>query len=130
MNIKNNAGLVQPVIVPKEDGFKIALLTRSDRLLVIEADEVPRLPRGRGVKLIGITKPQEGLKQAAIIGEGQDLGVVYKAQEPPHILSIKEITKHSANRGTKGRPLKTKGALYLEIIDRNDTEPKTETEDS
>lgn len=117
MRIKNNLGLVQPVVVATDGNYRIAVLTKGERLLIITPDEIPQLTKGgKGVRVINIAYPKDEVKQVLIIRQEQQMAINYSKKEESIVLTEKNLKKYSANRATKGKIVNIKGAdLPLQI---------------
>ena len=114
MNIKSGAGMIQPVKVV-EGMLKVACLTEKNRLLILPAEDIPRMGRGRGVRLINPAYPKDRVKQAVIIKKGDTLAI-NDAGNQVALLTSTDMGKYRARRGAKGKLLGKGFSERVEIV--------------
>ena len=93
--------------VPGEPGVRVALATSAGYLLVLDVADVPRLARGKGVKLIGIppkaVKAGESLTAAVVLGAGDRLRI--EAGQRHKSMDARELADCMRGRGKRGAKL-------------------------
>ncbi|MDN5863984.1 MAG: DNA topoisomerase IV subunit A [Gammaproteobacteria bacterium] len=93
--------------VPDELGVRIALATSEGYLLLLAMEAVPRLARGKGVRLVGIPpkarQAGEVLTAAAILRAGDGLRV--ESGQRHKKLSAGELDEYARERGQRGLKL-------------------------
>lgn len=97
-----------PLRVNGPDDLRLACVSTAGRLLVFPANELPELPRGKGVKLLGIpgklvASGEEKLLAVAVLPAGAALKVLSGGRH----LTLKgaDLDAYSAGRGARGKPL-------------------------
>ncbi len=90
--------LAPALLVP---GGWLAMAT-AERLLVISAEELPMMARGRGVKLFGL---EEGEVLIAIAALGPDQGLALTSARRTQVLAPKDWRRYQGKRGGRGRVL-------------------------
>ena len=115
INVKDGLGIVQPVCLEPQ-AEEIALLTAQNRLLILPLEKVPRMQKGRGVKLVnGAGKNR--LKQIVILLPTTILKLTDSEGDPTE-LDPQDWRKFSGSRGNKGRSLgKFSSQLRLETVE-------------
>jgi topoisomerase-4 subunit A len=108
LSVPKNAQVLPPSpVVDHETGW-IAAVNAQGQLLVIPASEVPRLNRGKGIKIQGInTKKLEKREEymvgvAAVAGDG---GLVLHAGKRHLKLKAADLALYQGDRGRKGKKL-------------------------
>lgn len=93
--------------LPDETGVRIALATSGGYLLVLAAEDIPQLSRGKGVRLIGIPpkarQAGERLVAAAVLGVGEGLRIA--AGQRHKNIAAREMDEYVRDRGKRGRKL-------------------------
>ena len=97
-----------PLRVDGDADLRLACVSTAGRLLVFAASELPQLPRGKGVKLIGIpgkliASGEEKLQAVVALPTGAALKVLAGARH----LTLKgaDLDVYAADRGARGKPL-------------------------
>ena len=105
---KNGAQLIKPSRVTNVETDKIAAVTSAGYLLIINANELPQLPRGKGNKIINI--PPKLLKAGSkkvismiALPEGSKL--IVHAGKKHKVIQGNEITEYQGERGKRGKLL-------------------------
>ncbi len=97
-----------PLRLDSSNGLRLACVSSTGRLVVFAASELPEMPRGKGVKLIGIPSKlvasgEEKLLALAALPAGAALKVVAGARH----LTLKgsDLDAYGASRAARGKPL-------------------------
>lgn len=115
ISVRDNAGIVLPVALHSA-AFYIALLSIKNRLLILTVKEVPRMQKGRGVKLIN-TVGDDGLAQTLILPKDGSFRLLGEGMDPRE-LDPAAWKRYRAKRGGKGTSLgKFSTALRMELVD-------------
>ncbi len=93
--------------VPQGRGLRVALVTSAGYLLVLAAEDIPQLARGKGVRLIGIPS------RARVAGEhligvavlGPDAALRIKAGQRHKVMNALEQQDYMRGRGKRGLKL-------------------------
>ncbi|HEX5313466.1 MAG TPA: DNA topoisomerase IV subunit A, partial [Gammaproteobacteria bacterium] len=93
--------------VPEELGVRVALATSEGYFLVLAADEIPRLARGKGVRLLAIPpkawKAGERLVAVAVLAAGARLRI--EAGQRHKFMDERELADYMRGRGKRGLKL-------------------------
>ena len=95
-----------PVTSMKED--RIAAVSSSGRLLVIQASELPLLAKGKGLKIINIPSAKYKNREeyvVAIIAVPQDCSLNITAGQRKLVLKPAELENYAGERGRRGNML-------------------------
>ncbi|MGH8271818.1 MAG: DNA topoisomerase IV subunit A [Gammaproteobacteria bacterium] len=107
MAIAEGARALAILSVPAELDVRVALATSAGYLLVLAAEDVPQLARGKGVKLIGIppkaAKAGEKLIGAVVLAEGDKLRI--EAGQRHKSMDARELADYMRGRGKRGAKL-------------------------
>jgi len=103
LSVPSGAGILPPVAVPDASAARLVAVTTAGRLLLVDADEVPRLAKGKGNKLIGIP--------ASRLRSGEERLAAVQSLAPGDALIVasgkRRMTLHprdlEAYRGERGR---------------------------
>jgi len=97
-----------PLRLDSSDGLRVACVSSAGRLVIFPVSELPDMPRGKGVKLIGIpgkliASGSEKLLAVAALPAGAALKVVSGARH----LTLKgaDLDAYAASRAARGKPL-------------------------
>ena len=109
INLAEHAALMEPVYITNPKTDQIAALTNAGRLLIFPANQMPKLEKGKGNKIIGIPKDQlnvpgaERIKTLKILPSGSTI----KIYSGKHFLRLKPENqeKYMGKRGYRGKKL-------------------------
>ncbi|WP_366949795.1 DNA topoisomerase IV subunit A [Immundisolibacter sp.] len=108
LTVPDGALPLAPLLLPAEDGLRLACASSAGRLLIFPVAELPQLPRGKGVKLIGIPgklilSGEEKLQCVLPLPAGAALKVLSGGR---HLtLRGADLDAYSGHRGDRGKPL-------------------------
>ncbi|MGH8427373.1 MAG: DNA topoisomerase IV subunit A [Gammaproteobacteria bacterium] len=107
MTVAEDACAMALLSLPAELGVRVALATSEGYLLVLAAEDIPRLARGKGVRLIGIPpkawKAGERLTVVAVLGAGDKLRI--EAGQRHKSMDARELADYMRGRGKRGLKL-------------------------
>lgn len=93
--------------IPDEMGVRVALVTSAGYLLALDVEGIPRLARGKGVRLIGIPpkarQAGERLAAAAVLGVGE--GLRLESGQRHKNMSAGELDEYVRDRAKRGQKL-------------------------
>jgi topoisomerase-4 subunit A len=93
--------------VPEEMGVRVALASSAGYLLVLAAEEIPPLARGKGVRLIGLPpkarQSGERLVAAAVLGVGE--GLRLESGQRHKNMVARELDEYVRERAKRGQKL-------------------------
>ncbi|HEX4951776.1 MAG TPA: DNA topoisomerase IV subunit A [Thermoanaerobaculia bacterium] len=104
--VGEDARALAPVAVGSAETDSIAVASSAGRLLVFPASELPRMPRGKGVKLLSIPRSkagEESVTALAVLPEGGSLRVI--AGKRPLNLKGGDLDGFRGDRAHRGKPL-------------------------
>jgi topoisomerase-4 subunit A len=107
LSLPAGSRVAQPAFVPEDDSFVVAA-SNDGRLLLFPLGELPRLSRGKGNKIIGITAAKVALREEFMIGIA-----VMTARQTLRVFSGKrylnlnfaELEHYRGERGRRGNKL-------------------------
>ncbi|MFZ5492056.1 MAG: DNA topoisomerase IV subunit A [Pseudomonadota bacterium] len=108
LTLPDGAVPLPPLQLPSDDGLLLACVSSAGRLLVFPAAELPELPRGKGVKLIGIpgkliASGEEKLQFVLPLPAGAPLRVLAGGR---HLtLRGTDLEAYAGHRADRGKPL-------------------------
>jgi topoisomerase-4 subunit A len=123
LTVPKGAHVLAPLQVPDAQESLVAVATTAGHLLVVPMSELPRLPKGKGVKLIGIPPSrlaagEERVAALTVLGPGEAL-VVHAGRR--HLtLAGQELEHFRHERGRRG-PKLPRG---LQRVDRLEPAPR------
>ena len=95
---------VIPAAPVGEEGVLLAAASTDGRLLVFPLEELPQLPRGKGVKILGLpAKGEIELAGVAVLADGQALKI--KAGQRQMTLKAGDLEHYVGERGRRGSAL-------------------------
>jgi topoisomerase-4 subunit A len=105
LSLPAGAQVLPPQPIGARDADRVAVVTSAGRLLLFAAAELPLLPRGKGVKLIGIPAArvkarEEVVRAVAVIGPEQGLRVHSGKRQLG--LKLAELRHYLLGRGRRG----------------------------
>ncbi len=108
LRLPAGARVLPPVPLPDAGVLRAAVATNEGRLLIHPLDEVPTLPKGKGVKLIGIPaaraqRREEYVVALAVMAEGEALSV--QAGQRRLTLKPADQAHYLGERGRRGSKL-------------------------
>ena len=107
MTVAEDARAMTLLPLSAELGVRVALATSEGYLLVLAAEDIPRLARGKGVRLIGIPPKAwnagERLVAVAMLGAGDRLRV--ESGQRHKSMDTRELADYMRGRGKRGLKL-------------------------
>ena len=108
LKLPANSGVLAPRIITEKETQRIACVTNTGRLLIIAAQEVPELVRGKGNKLINIAtakaaQREEFVMDVKILGPNDALTV--HAGKRHFTLKTNDLVHYQGERGRRGNCL-------------------------
>lgn len=102
-NLTSGAELLAPTGVEDAERGMLALVSADGRLLLVALSELPRLPKGKGVRLMAIKGEAERLLDIVALAPGQGLKVIVGSRS----LSLKpaDYAEYVTGRGKRGNRL-------------------------
>ncbi len=108
LTLPAGARVLQPAAVPQEQDAWVAAVSSEGRLLVFPLEDLPRMARGKGNKIIGIpparVKAREEFMVAVQVVSGSGALVVY-AGKRHHRLRFADLEHYRGERGRRGNKL-------------------------
>jgi topoisomerase-4 subunit A len=105
LTVPSGARVLPPVALPAEPaaGLRLALASADGRLALIAVDELPRLARGRGVRLLAGRGAAERIVDLAVVAPGQSL----RAWAGGRHVTLKpaDLEAYTCERGRRGTRL-------------------------
>jgi len=108
LSVPENAQVLPPSPVTDAETDQVAAVNQQGHMLVIPAAEVPRLNRGKGIKIQGInTKKLAGGEESmvGIVSIAADACLVLHAGKRHLKLKTSDLELYSGDRGRKGKKL-------------------------
>ncbi len=106
-NLPDGAEMLPPIWIESETE-QLAVTTGDGRLLVFKIDEVPKLNKGKGVRLINITQAQFAAKQEwlhSVIVIPEQRSLTLHAGKRHLTLKPNDLEHYSGERGKRGHKL-------------------------
>ncbi len=108
LNVPKGAGVMPPVPVRSVEDDWIVAITNTGHMLVMPLAELPQLPKGKGIKIIGIPSPrvasrEEYLAAITLVQDGESMTI--HAGKRHKTLKGDEVDEYVAERGRRGRKL-------------------------
>ncbi|AOV17233.1 DNA topoisomerase IV subunit A [Acidihalobacter aeolianus] len=108
LTVPGDAGVLPPCPVPAGEGLRLAIASDAGHLLVIDLDEVPRMAKGKGNRLIGIPSSriksgEERVVAVAALRPGQALRL--ESGQRHKVLRPAELDEYFGERGRRGARL-------------------------
>ncbi len=126
VSLPGGAGLMAPLRIHGAiESLRLVTISSEGRLLIQNLSELPRLPRGKGNKLMAL-KGQEKLSHWCLLGPDQ----VLKLEAGKRSFSLKrdDIERFSGNRAGRGQSL-PRGLQRVDAIGVLGDEPRIEPDD-
>ena len=108
VSLDEGAKMLVPRPVPDPQAGQLAAVTSTGRLLVHPLAELPRLARGKGVKIIRIPPAQAGVREEWVVDvEAVPPGASLTVHAGKRYLTLKpsELAHYALGRGRRGRML-------------------------
>jgi len=108
LSVPKNAQVLAPARVTDPETDRIAAVNAQGQLLVIPSAEVPRLNRGKGIKIQGISPKKLASREeymVAAVSVAADAGLVLHAGKRHLKLKAAELELYRGDRGRKGKKL-------------------------
>ena len=107
LKVKEGVKVLCPQLIDNDKDL-ISAISNEGRMLVFPISELPELSRGKGNKIIGISKSkyssgEENLSFIAVLGEGRELKL--NSGKRPFTLKSKELENFIGKRGQRGKML-------------------------
>lgn len=105
LTVPTGAGVLPIYRLPSGDGLQLAVVTDAGYLLVVDLDELPRMSKGKGNRMIGIPtvrmkQGEERVVAMAVLKYGQSLTL--HAGQRFKILKTAELGEYAGDRGRRG----------------------------
>ncbi len=118
---KAGAEITCPSAITDIETDKIAAVTSEGYLLIIDAKDLPQLPRGKGNKIINVptkrlTSGEETV--VAIIAFANDAKLIIHAGKKHKTIQGSEIVEYQSERGKRGKLL-PKGYRNISRLETN-----------
>ncbi len=108
LSVPKNARVLPPVRVSDPDSDRVAAIDLQGHMLVIPAAEVPRLNRGKGIKIQGVNAKKLAAgeeRMVAVVSVPAAGALVLHAGKRHLRLKPSELEVYQGDRGRKGRKL-------------------------
>ncbi len=108
LSVPKNAQVLPPAAVTDPDTDQIAAVNAQGQMLVIPAAEIPRLNRGKGIKIQGINTRKLASREEYMVGVASvavDASLVLHAGKRHLKLKASDLELYQGDRGRKGRKL-------------------------
>ena len=108
LSVPKNARVLPPVRVSDPDSDRVAAIDLQGHMLVIPAAEVPRLNRGKGIKIQGVNAKKLAAgeeRMVAVVSVPAAGALVLHAGKRHLRLKPSELEAYQGDRGRKGRKL-------------------------
>ncbi len=108
LSVPKNARVLPPVRVSDPDSDRVAAIDLQGHMLVIPAAEVPRLNRGKGIKIQGVNAKKLAAgeeRMVAVVSVPAAGALVLHAGKRHLRLKSSELEAYQGDRGRKGRKL-------------------------
>ena len=108
LSVPKNAQVLPPAAVTDPDTDQIAAVNAQGQMLVIPAAEIPRLNRGKGIKIQGINPKKLASREEYMVGVASvavDASLVLHAGKRHLKLKASDLELYQGDRGRKGKKL-------------------------
>ena len=119
LSVPKNAQVLLPSPVQDADADRVAAVDLQGHMLVIPAAEIPRLNRGKGIKIQGVNTKKLASGEEAMVGIASiaaDACLVLHAGKRHLKLKAADLELYSGDRGRKGKKL-PRGLQRVEWMD-------------
>jgi topoisomerase-4 subunit A len=108
LNVPKGASVLPPVAVRSEDDDWVVAISNTGHMLVMSLTELPRLPKGKGIKIIGIpsarvSSREEYVAAITLVQDGESM-TIYSGKRHK-TLKGDEVDEYVAERGRRGKKL-------------------------
>ena len=108
MRVPAEASVLPPVLVPDMENYWVAAATSAGNLLIHHIDEIPVMPKGKGIKIINISaaklKSRDELMTAVTVLHEQGSIKIYSGKRHK-LLDTDEMAKYEGERAQRGAKL-------------------------
>ncbi len=108
LSVPKNAKVLPPTAVTDPDTDQIAAVNAQGQMLVLSAAEIPRLNRGKGIKIQGISGKKLASREEYMVGVASvavDSSLVIHAGKRHLRLKSFDLQSYRGDRGRKGKKL-------------------------
>ena len=108
LSVPKNARVLPPARVTDPETDQVAAVNAQGQLLVIPSAEIPRLNRGKGIKIQGINPKKLASRDEYMVGAvsvAADAGLVLHAGKRHLKLKAADLELYRGDRGRKGKKL-------------------------
>ncbi|MDH5409575.1 MAG: DNA topoisomerase IV subunit A, partial [Gammaproteobacteria bacterium] len=108
LKVPPGAKVLPPVLVEDMENHWVAASTSEGHLLIHHIDELPQLPRGKGVKIINIPSPRLKKREeyvTAITVINEDCSLVIFSGKRYKVLKQDDMEHYEGERAQRGRKL-------------------------
>ena len=103
LSLDQNELPLAPLLLPQDlNGLALGCGSTAGRFLVFALDELKELPKGKGVKLIGLDKDAKACALMTFAGSKLALAVAVRGRVIKLVLEGEELDKHRSHRAAKG----------------------------
>ncbi len=108
MKVPAGASVLPPVLVPDMENYWVAAATSAGNLLIHHIDEIPVMPKGKGIKIINIPaaklKSREEIVTAVTVLHESDSLKIFSGKRHK-IITPEEMENYEGERAQRGRKL-------------------------
>ena len=108
LSVPKNAQVLQPAPVADAEAGQVAAIDLQGHMLVIPTAEVPRLNRGKGIKIQGVNTKKLAAgeeRMVAVVSVPEDGALMLHAGKRHLKLKVSELELYRGDRGRKGKKL-------------------------
>jgi topoisomerase-4 subunit A len=108
LSVPKNAQVLPPAAVTDPDTDQVAAVNAQGQMLVIPAAEIPRLNRGKGIKIQGVNTRKLASREEYMVGIASvavDASLVLHAGKRHLKLKAGDLEVYQGDRGRKGKKL-------------------------
>jgi len=130
MKVPAGASVLPPVIVPNMEDYWIVMITSAGNMLIHPIDEIPIMPKGKGIKIINISaaklKSRDEIATAVTVINDQD-SIQISSGTRTKILSQDDMASFEGERAQRGHKLPQGLRAVERLIPIHDDEEEEET---
>ena len=119
LKVPKGAKVLPPQRVASYDEEWVASITSEGRLLTFMIGELPRMAKGKGVKIINIPSAKLSKREEYVVATivfGEDKGLILQTSKRPLKLSVEDLNHYVGERALRGALL-PKGYRQVESVD-------------